>query len=95
MKQLKRQEYKKFVEQHILRPYQSMISESDKPLNFTNEFYNSIPRLVEDNKEWADNVFERISNIYGSIDGDYFPKGRAAITIITNLQWHGVICSVD
>ena len=90
MKELKRQEYKKFVEQHILRPYQGMIHDSEKALNFSNDFYNTIPGLVEDNEEWATCVFNRIAHIYSSIDGDYFPQGRVAMCIVSALQAHGV-----
>ena len=90
MKVLKRQEYKKFVEQHILRPYQGMIKSSDKALNFSDMFYDSIPQMVEDNLEWADNVFERISKIYKTIDGDYFPAGPTQMCIASNLAARGV-----
>ena len=90
MKTLKRQEYKKFVEQHILRPYQGMLFDSDKSLNFTSEFYTLLPQLIEDNDEWATCVFNRISDIYKSIDGDYFPQGRTAMVIVAGLQAHGV-----
>ncbi len=90
MKALKRQEYKKFVEQHILRPYQRRISTSEKPLNFTKEFYNSIPQLIEDNDEWKELVFDRISKIYNSIDGDYFPAGRTAMCLCSGFQEYGI-----
>ena len=50
MKQLKRQDYKKFVEQHILRPFQGMISDQEKAIDFSLDWYNAIPLLVEDNE---------------------------------------------
>ena len=90
MKELKRAEYKKFVEQHILRPYQDMIFDSEKALNFTKKFYDSIPALVDENEEWADCVFNRISDIYSSIDGDYFPQGKAQMVIVVWMGRKGV-----
>ena len=90
MKQLKRQEYKKFVEAHILRPYQTSISDSIKCLNFNSQWYESIPELIEDNEEWAQMVFSRIAAIYESIDGDYFPVGRVQMSIVSMLDAHGV-----
>ena len=87
---LKRQEYKKFIEQHVIRPYQSMISDSEKALNFTNDFYNSLPQLMEDNDEWATCVLNRIAFIYSSVDGDYFPQGRTQIALTSGLKAHGV-----
>ena len=90
MKTLKRQEYKKFIEQHVIRPYQSMISNNEKALNFTSDFYNSLPQLIEDNDEWATCVLNRIALIYSSIDGDYFPQGRTQMALASGLQAHGV-----
>lgn len=90
MKHLKRQEYKKFVEEHILRPFQGAISDSDRALNFNVQFYNSIPQMVEDNGDWASWVFERISKIFDSIDADYFPSGPTSMCILSGMQHHGV-----
>ena len=90
MKTLKRQEYKKFVEENIIRPYQGMISDSDKSLNFTEGFYNNLPQFIEDNDEWATCVFNRIARIYKSIDGDYFPSGRTSMVLAAGLSAHGV-----
>ena len=53
-------------------------------------FYDAIPQMVEDNLEWADNVFERISKIYKTIDGDYFPAGPTQMCIASNLAARGV-----
>lgn len=90
MKSLKRQEYKKFVEAHILRPYQTHIFKSDKAVNFNTQWYNAIPAFVEDNDEWQELVFSRISKIYDSIDADYFPAGRVADCILAGMKHHGV-----
>ena len=90
MKTLKRAEYKKFVEDHILRPYQTDISKSDKPLNFNIQWYNSIPALVEDNDEWQECVFGRISKIYDFIESDYFPVGPVGHCILAGMKHHGV-----
>ena len=90
MKQLKRQDYKKFVEQHILRPFQGMISDQEKAIDFSLDWYNAIPLLVEDNDDLQEAVFSRISKIFDSIDGDYLPDGPAGMCILNGMQHHGV-----
>lgn len=85
-----RKEYKDFVESHILRPYQGSVFGMDEPLNYSKDFYKALPQLFADNPEWEKLVFNRISEIFDSIDDGFFPIGRSGTIIMENMERHGV-----
>lgn len=80
---IERTEYKRFVEAHILRPYQDMIFPNEsRALHFSSDFYESIPELLDQYPVWADHVFDRLAQIFDFVEFEFFPTGtpRAAIT---------------
>ena len=92
MKQLKRKQYREFVEYHILRPYQSMVPELDtsRDARFSKTLYSELPRLFDENPEWTDLVFDRIARIFDAVEGAAFPSGQPAHAILSEMERRGV-----
>lgn len=88
---IKRQEYKEFVQAHIFRPYQSSIFPTMRhDFVMHDADYKIIPHLVEQNPEWAEMVFNRISKIIDSIQSDFFPKGETRNCLLEWMKSKGV-----
>ncbi len=90
MKHLENTTYKKFVEQHILRPYQNDIIDAKKPVNFTAATYRILPDYFNKNPAWCERVFSRIAKIYDTVDADVFPVGITRMIILMKLHDKGV-----
>ena len=77
MKELKRQEYKHFIEMHILRPLGDPRSDlpviKQKLLRYSDETYNNLPQWFEKYPSWTKEVKERINKYYSSVERGYFP----------------------
>ena len=89
-KELTNYKYREFIKSHILRPYQNMIINNDKPVKYSKVLYCNIPNYMRENQEWMDNVFNRISRIYSCIDRSIFPNDNVAPLIRSELIRHGV-----
>lgn len=90
MEYLKNDVYKKFVEQHILRPYQSNIVETKIPLVYTMGAYCILPDYFNDFPIWREKVFSRISEIFSSVDANVFPPGLVGMIILVEMHKKGV-----
>lgn len=89
-KHLQNKTYRDFVRDHILRPYQSLITIEVDGLEYSDRNYNLIPTLVKNNPEWAELVFSRIAEIFKTIDTDVFPGDLPAMVILTEAAKRGV-----
>ena len=87
---IERTEYKKFVEKHILRPYQSDIMDADEPVDFSAGLYEQIPYLMEVRKNWKQKTFSRIARLNLVIDAGIFPSGMVGTLILAELHHFGI-----
>lgn len=92
MKHLKNDTYKTFVRDHILRPYQTTLlgRETDKPMAFSRNDYEGLPRAFDEKPEWCELVFNRISKIFDSIEANIFPSDLTSMIILYKMYQKGV-----
>ncbi len=86
---VERTEYKSFVVDHILRPYQSDILDKDEPVCFSEEMYEHIPNFLNNNA-WRIKTFNRISRLDMRLDAGIFPDGMTGTLILAELHHFGV-----
>lgn len=96
---LKNEQYKKFIEQDILRPYQNLILSAEpgtglgqqgKSVNFTYKLYAQIPEFATNHPEWFHLVAQRLARIYESIDVSFFPVDLTAGFLKYRLLHYGI-----
>lgn len=94
-KTLKRTEYIKFIETHILRPYQNKLTDKKEPFTYSKEAYNRLPEILYKCPDWRELVINRLAKIYDSVDFDFFPTDNTAIAILHYLNMQGVHINYD
>lgn len=81
--------YKKFIFDHILKPYQNLAFDMNKPISDMS-YYTNIIDTCRNNPNWERAVFSRIANIYGKIEKSIFPDDVTSSFIQAKLIQYGV-----
>lgn len=89
MDKIERREYKNFYITHVIRPYQGMIIDSNKRMNYSVNLWLRYPEFRE-NREWLNRVTNRISEIYDTVDPDFFPCGETKTYFLSDLKMAGL-----
>lgn len=89
---IERNEYKRFVEQHIIWPYQdnAYYSSDDSNIKFSDWIWWDLPNKFSDHPEWREKVFLRIAECFDNIEYGFFPDDLTGASILALMVNHGV-----